>query len=111
MGAPLWRPQCKPEYTEHSYETQLNHKLSQSGAWVLMSCHARYFRDKGLLKALIDLLQDASVVEFAAGCGCYTGALLDSGRISSILALDGVANIGNLTSSLVQTADVTTDVR
>ena len=108
--APAWRAKCKPDYLHDPANTDGLGHVDKSGAYVLRSCLARYRRDNGLVQAMLDLVGGGSVIELGAGCGCYTGPMLDSGRVQSIMAFDGVSNIGSLTSELVRHADLTKDL-
>lgn len=110
-SAPSWRPKCRPKFVETEIEHATNHEVEKEGEWKLNSCHGRYFLDAGLAGALASLMEGGRVVELGAGCGCYTGALLDSGKVKAVQAFDGVSNIARLTSGLVQTADLTQNIQ
>ena len=46
-------------------------------------------------------------MEVGAGIGCYSRALLWTGKLAGLAAFDGAANIGELTRGLVTSVDVT----
>jgi len=81
--------------------------VTPTGNFVLQSCDKEYYLDHGLLNAYTELLAGASVAELGAGCGCYTHSL--SNHVKSIQAFDGAQNIGDLTSNLVLSRDLTFD--
>ena len=64
-----------------------------------------YFLDRGLLAAMIKLVDEGSVLEFGAGKGCYTAAFLRHGVPTR--AFDGSAQVAALTRGLVKSSDLT----
>lgn len=89
---------------------EANVPVNDTGAWVLSDCHAVYYLDLPLAKAYSKLFGRSHVVEFGAGCGCYTAALLSMGQVQIVSAFDGVSNICELTNGLVSTLDISRDV-
>jgi len=107
--APSWRPKCKPE---HPMNPKSIKSLTEGerGEYELNSCDGVYMVNPGLANAIAELTKNEDVVELGAGCGCYTGRLLDNG-VKSVTAFDGIKNVANLTSGLVRTADLSKDIR
>lgn len=79
-----------------------------SGNWRVNEEYAHKL-DRGLLREYITLFDNASLTEFGAGKGCYSAAMLTSGRLRSVHAFDSTRrNIAAMTRGLVQFADVST---
>eukprot|EP00967_Tisochrysis_lutea_P134519 scaffold237658_cov35-Tisochrysis_lutea.AAC.3 len=79
-----------------------------SGAWELTDNYV-YFLDRGLLDAMVDLIDGGDVLEFGAGKGCYTAAFRRKGV--SVRAFDGSPQVASLTHGLVQSSDLTSPLR
>jgi hypothetical protein len=75
-----------------------------SGAWQLTENYV-YFLDRGLLEAMVNLVDGGSVLEFGAGKGCYTAAFRR--RNVPTRAFDGSPQVAALTRGLVQSSDLT----
>ena len=58
-----------------------------------------YSLDVGLAASLASVFRGHSVIEFGAGMGCYTGALLDE-KID-VTAYDGVPDVHRISHGLV----------
>ena len=105
---PSWRPKClvalRKDLSRHGVVN------SSAGQWMLSTCNSVHYLDQTLARGLSSLMSGGRVIELGAGCGCYTGALLDQGMVRSVLAYDGGPNIGELTDNLVRTADLTSDL-
>jgi hypothetical protein len=78
-----------------------------SGGWRLNDAYT-YKLDRMLVNEYVRIFDGATVTELGAGKGCYTAALLASGRVRSVKAFDGALNIHQLTGGLVEFADLST---
>ena len=83
--------------------------VTETGFWDLPSDYV-YYLDRSLAAALARFFheEEADVVEFGAGLGCYTHALADAGI--TVRGFDGLAAIAKRTGGLVRSADLATDV-
>ena len=81
-----------------------------SGAWRLQAANYTYFMDRGLVSALAKSFAGGSVLELGAGKGCYSAALRRAG-LPSVRAIDGAPGVAEMTHGLVQTADLTAELR
>ncbi|CAE7421230.1 unnamed protein product [Symbiodinium necroappetens] len=103
-----WRPKCATKQSDRSKrEISINEK---SGVWGFRSCHRTYLLDVGLAHHMGLTFAKSSVLEFGAGCGCYTSYLRDVAHAESVTAYDGIPNIRNLTRGLVSEADLTVNL-
>lgn len=84
-------------------------KVTSSGAWILDPNYTYNF-DKALALAVLDLARGSSLLELGAGLGCYARSFTlhkTSYGLKSFLAIDGAANVAQLTHGLVVTRDLT----
>jgi len=105
----LWRPKCKDRLTKERKAARP--AFSTSGAWTFEDCEYKYFLDAKLLAGLVMLMAGGEVVELGAGCGCYTGALIDSQQLMAVAAYDGIPTVSAMTEGLVSNMDLSQDQR
>ena len=84
-------------------------RVTETGFWDLPLDYV-YYLDLSLTAALATFFrgEDADVVEFGAGLGCYTHGLADAGI--DVRGFDGLPDIAKRTGGLVRSADLSTDV-
>ena len=102
------RVECPHQHFLHA-GAKLGATPGATGAWVLTDAYV-YFLDRGLASEVATQLAGSSVIEFGAGKGCYSGALIDSENLTSVRAYDGAPGIGTLSHGLVKQADLTADL-
>ena len=100
VGAIAWQPTVCPR-------KPLARANSTTGTWQINEAYA-YTLDRGLLAGMLPLFGvGSSILELGAGKGCYTVALLATGKFRSVHSFDGAPNISALTRGLVEQADLT----
>ena len=84
-------------------------EVGSNGAWILDPNYAYNF-DAPLARAVLTLAHGSSLLELGAGLGCYARSFTlhkESYGLKSFFAIDGAANVAQLTQGLVVARDLT----
>ncbi|KAL7524476.1 hypothetical protein ACHAWF_000967 [Thalassiosira exigua] len=82
-------------------------KIDPNGAWLLPQNFMYKFDVAFADAALEKVLGGSRVLELGAGLGCYTLYWRESGKVSSIDAYEGAANVESMSGGFVRMADLT----
>ena len=97
-----WKEVPKPKFSQP--------KPQQNGAWNLSPSYV-YFLDPGLVGEYVRLFTGKTVLELGAGTGCYSKAMIASGKVRRVTAVEGALNIANITHGAITSADLTKELR